>query len=126
MTHVLVIDDTENNGWTFECPGQPACSGWEECRDPAGHEGFDPEDEDSPAFDEYEDVEIHGVFHEWQWGYGWTVPFVGCVVDENGCDLPYELWDREQDRYKPGRWIVNDDWDDTDCTLILVGPEGGE
>lgn len=101
--------------WTIECSDPSACEGWEEC--PGEHGGFDPNDEDSPAFDEYEDVEIHGVPHEWRWGYGWTVPYAGCpVMGGSADDAPAEVAAAQG----VGRWEVDADWDDTDCYLILV------
>lgn len=138
--HVLVVEpDAEYAArfpdfapevrWRIECPDGNGCSGWIECD--GNHEGFDPEDEDSPAYDEYEDVEIHGVLHAYQWGYGWTTPLPEgqCVVGEcqPGIDPPEDLWQRDEQtnnlRLPLGRWVVEDEWDDTNCTLLLVGPE---
>lgn len=120
--HVIVVTVDDPDSYTIECPGKPACSGWIECD--GDHEGYDPEEEASPAYDEWDDVEIHGVLHDYKWGHGWTVPHPGCVVaDAWNVEPPGGLWDRETDAYKPGRWLVDDDWDDTDVQLILVGPE---
>lgn len=77
--HILTItpgaDSTpEDPEWSFdlECESGGNCGWWIECTE--DHTGYDPEDEESAAYDEWEGVEIHGVLHEWQWGYGWTGP----------------------------------------------------
>lgn len=134
--HILVVTPDEEYAarfpdarpytrYRYECTVPGGCGGWEECCDPAGHEGFDPEDETSPAYDQHEDVEIHGVLHEWRWGYEWTVPFVGCVVKEGGYDPPEELYQRGEDGWElpVGRWVVEDEWHDEECYMKLVGPE---
>ena len=100
--------------WAIECSDPAACPGWVEC--PENHTGYDPEDEESPAFDQYEDVMIHGVVHEWRTGYGWTVPFDGCPVRDGGGDDASDIAHEKG----VGRWEVYDDWDDTDCYLTVV------
>lgn len=118
--HILIVDE-DREGFTIECADPAHCAGWIECT--GDHTGYDPEDEESPAFDEWEDVEIHGVFHDWRRGYGWTVPYPGCVVAAEAVEAPDELWERVDGDYllKPGRWVVDDDWDDTSCYLTVRG-----
>lgn len=104
----------------LECP--VGCSGWQECREEKHTvPGYDGEnsgpwesDEDAPWYDE-EEFEFHGVLHTWNgYGYGWTVPYEGCVVGGNDWSDPYGIPDRE------GKWLVDDDWDDTTVTLTSV------
>ena len=108
----------------IECSDPAACPGWEECRG-GDHAGFDPDDEESAAYDQYEDVEIHGVLHEWKWGYGWTVPFAGCPVAANFDGDIYEL----PTPLRPGKWRLEDEWDGEDVYLTVVaevGPDGSD
>ena len=84
-----IIEVTEDGAWSIECLDGNGCSGWIECD--GDHAGYDPEDEASPAFDCYEDVEIHGVPHDWQWDYAWTIPYEGCVVQGANVDRHYRL-----------------------------------
>lgn len=120
--HAARFPDHETEYLTrIECSNPAACPGWQECRS-GDHAGFDPDDERSPAFDEFEDVEIHGVLHDWRRGY-WTVPFKGCPVVANfDCDiygLPSPL--------RPGRWRLEVDWDDEDVYLtVAAGADGTE
>lgn len=45
-----------------------------------------------------------------------TVPYKGCVVQFNGSyDLPYEY-----DELPLGEHEVDEEWDDTECTLVLA------
>ena len=99
------------------------CHGWQECRE--DHAGFDPEDEESPAFDLIEDdeIEIHGVIHTWRYGWGWTVEFPGCVVAAN--DAVHEYAEEILQEYGPGAYLVDDDWDDSSLTLDAVGLADG-
>ena len=102
--------------WRIECSDPAACPGWMEC--PENHAGYDPNVEESPAFDQYEDVMIHGVAHEWRTDYGWTVPFDGCPVQDGGDDASDIAHEKGV-----GRWEVDDDWDDTTCYLTVIEPE---
>lgn len=104
--------------WRIECSDPAACPGWMEC--PENHTGYDPDDEESPAFDEYEDVMIHGVVHEWRPGYDWTVPIDGCPVRDGAAD---DAASEIAYRKGVGRWEVDDDWDDVDCYLTVIEPE---
>ena len=113
-----IIEVTEDGAWSIECLDGNGCSGWIECD--GDHAGYDPEDEASPAFDCYEDVEIHGVPHDWQWDYAWTIPYEGCVVQGANVDPPDELYEHETVQYRPGRWVVDADWDYTDCCYLTL------
>jgi hypothetical protein len=108
--HTLTI--TESDHWTHEdpdwdfkitCWAPSTCEGWIECS--GDHAGYDPEDEESPAFDEYEDVEIHGLLHEWR--NNWVVPFPGCIVDASEwIDDAREIARQEG----PGTYWVASEW----------------
>lgn len=98
---------------TVECSDPGACPGWIECD--GDHTGFDPDDEASPAYDEWEGVMIHGVPHDWN-SWGWSVPYAGC---------PMTAFAREQDfdgidRSRPGRWLLDVDWDDDECYMTVI------
>lgn len=116
-----VTDEDRADAWTWhvECSDPAACPGWIECA--KDHPGMDPDDEDSPAFDKHdEEVEIHGVMHTWIWGYNWTVPFVGCpVAEDRDHDIPDGI---PTPLARPGRYPVETEWDETDCTLMLIEP----
>jgi hypothetical protein len=86
MSHNLAITksvhwtpDEPDWDFTIKCLTPNTCNGWIECL--GDHAGYDPEDEESPAFDQYEDVEIHGMLHKWYATNNWVIPFLGCVVD---------------------------------------------
>ena len=98
----------------IKCSVEGGCGGWQECRE--DHTGFDPNDEDSVAYDEFEDVMIHGVSHVWRWGYDWTVPYEGCILEHGDFEVPDEI-----DKRRDGVYEVDDDWDDTDVWLTYVG-----
>lgn len=105
------------------------CNGWQECREPHVVEGYDgpndgPDDseEDAPWADR-EEFEFHGVLHTWRGGWGWTVPFVGCVLAEQ------DLADYIHDIYAehgPGEYLVDDDWwDETHSSISAVSMADG-
>lgn len=106
----------------IECPTPEHCTGWEECRGPhtspdglldANDGPYDCE-EDVP-WEGQEEFEFHGELHTWCGSWGWMVPFPGCIVVAQGIEVPGDI-DTERD----GRWLIEDDWDDTDCYLVLV------
>ncbi len=110
--------------YKLECPGQPHCTGFQECREPHVFNGIDasegPYDDCEPdaPWEGVDDFEFHGEPHTWRWGWGWTVPFKGCVLAEQCLDEDDLLSGRE-----PGRYYVRDHWhDETDVELELVGP----
>ena len=99
------------------CPGPKYCHGWQECD--GDHTGYDPEDEESPAFDQYEDVEIHGVLHEWKCGHNWTVPYKGCVLEGRAWPWGDNVHDILM-TYGPGEYVIDEDWDDTDVFVTAA------
>lgn len=110
-----VTDEDRADAWScwIECSDPASCPGWTEC--PESHEGFDPEDEESPAFDEYEDVMIHGVSHNWEWGWNWTVPYEGCPVKASDHDTPDGVV-----LDGPRRYLLETEWEDEHCYLTVV------
>lgn len=124
--HVLVVaksDDWHDDdpAWDFavECCNPDQCNGFIECD--KAHDGMDPNEETSPAYDQTENVLIHGEHHDWHYGFGWCVPFNGCVVKGVG-NWTDSAWDIASD-HGAGRFVVEDEWDD-DCSLLFVRPEG--
>lgn len=132
--HILVL--TKSDDWDeehpyfnhqIECLNVEKCGGWAECMKPhevdgkSANDGPWDADDDDPWIDE-EEFTFHGVEHTWHYGYGWTTPFKGCVVAENdaACDYAHDIGVE----HGPGRYVVDDEWDDTDCTLMYVGPAG--
>jgi len=100
------------------CLTPERCNGFEECA--GDHTGMDPDDEDSPAYDRGDEFEMHGVAHEWHYGYGWTVPYNGCVVQAGWNDsLPDEIHELGE-AHGPGLHLVDDDWDEGMVTLTRV------
>lgn len=114
--------DTEY-AWSLECSDPGACPGWVECT--GDHTGSDPEDDTSPAYEQWDDVAIHGLPHDYRYGHGWTVPDPGCPVVNNTSFGSTYLPD-EVDMTRAGRWEVDPDWDDTECTLTLIRELAGE
>lgn len=129
--HVLVIEpdtayaerfpdaDIEYR-WRIECLSPEKCGGWQECSEshevpgvPVNDGPWDS-DESAPWF-EQDYFTFHGVEHEWRSGYGWTVPFDGCVVAYNS-----PFYDCPIDPLRPGRWVVDDEWDDEWMTLVAI------
>ena len=118
----------------IECTVPGGCGGWEECREPHEVDGVSAADgpydtvcscADAEAtacsipWCGHDEFEFHGVLHEWRSGYGWTVDFDGCVL---AAYPDFELPDGI-DTTRDGKWRVEDDWDDTDCYLNLIGEE---
>lgn len=132
-------EDVESHEHSIVCPYTGGCGGWVECRQPHEVDGKSascgPEEcicdheqpsclgedggEHPPWYDQ-EDFEFHGVMHTWRHGHGWTVPYDGCIVLYNSSyDLPHEY------ELPLGEHEVDAEWDDTDCTLVLV-PEAAK
>lgn len=116
---------------TITCCVAGGCGGWQVCMEPHEINGVNATDSPygtacscaeaesttcSIPWCGYDGFEFHGVWHEWRWGYAWTVPYEGCVLAEYD---DYELPDGI-DTTRDGRWLVEDDWDDTDCSLMLI------
>lgn len=145
--HVLVkrlhpdlqgVDD--EYAYDLECPGAPHCTGWQECDQTHEVDGISAANgPDEPLdtcecdgclvcscpslpWDGVEEFEFHGVVHTWHIGYGWTVPYNGCVVREHDLEEHDLLLDEP-----PGRYLVDAEWPEPEeVYLELVGPEGGD
>lgn len=104
--------------WRVECSDPARCEGWTECA--VTHENA-PDDPDETGGDQH--ITLHGVEHLWVAGWGWVARLEGCPVDERApdCDPPEGM---PLDR--PGRYLVDADWDDTDLYLELVDTEAGD
>lgn len=105
------------------CLAPEKCGGWWECREPHEVDGRSAEagpwnSEDCDPWVEEEEFTFHGVEHTWRWGYGWTVPYPGCVVAVN--DSAVEGADELAQQHGEGRYLVDDDWDETTCYLTYV------
>lgn len=144
-------DDHEWN-WSITCLAPEKCGGWQECGKEHRLEGVSaadgPYDNDCPGWHgpyladdahdkrmqaesaqhypwcDEDEFEFHGVLHTWRYGYGWTIPFDGCAVAAN-LSWADEAWDIA-DEHGEGSHVVDDDWDDTDLTLIYVRTLAGD
>lgn len=128
--HVLVkeIDpeDHEEFRYRIECQVPDSCDGWWECDKPHEVDGRRADGAQDGPFDceadvpwsDKEEFEFHGVTHTWRYGHGWTVPFEGCIVAWADSEPPEEV-----EALPPGRYEVEDEWDDTSLYLNYVGPE---
>jgi hypothetical protein len=134
MTHLLTITPTEDHteedsDYRFEitCHEPEKCNGFWECMEPHKVDGKSaaagPYDcsYDDPWCDE-DEFEFHGVVHTWHYGWGWTVPYPGCVVaaNEHWTD---DAWDIARE-HGPGVHEVDDDWNDDSCILIWLRKVG--
>lgn len=125
-THILIkeIDagDSEEFTYRIECQIAGGCGGWRECDKPPEFDcrfADSPHDcEDDALWCGLDEFEFHGVLHTWRDGYGWTVPFEGCIVAWADWDAPDEV-----EALPPGRYQVDDEWEDTSLYLIYRGPE---
>lgn len=105
------------------CLAPAKCGGWQECHEPHEVDGANAGDgpwraSDSDPWADLDRFTFHGVEHEWHGGYGWTVPFHGCVVAENDSvgDFAQEIG-RE---HGEGTYAVMDDWDDGLSALDVI------
>lgn len=121
--HALLVEQGDDHfedqpDWkgTIHCLTPAKCEGWWECS--GDHTGYDPDEKDSPAYDQTEDVMIHGVLHGYQHGFGWTVPYDGCIVAAS--DSIHEHVYEIGQQHGAGLHLVDTEWEDTDCTLIYV------
>lgn len=96
---------------SITCLHPDLCAGWIECSEE--HPNSDPEDDESPVYDQYDDVMMHGVPHDHHDGM-WTVPYKGCVVRGGDWETPDDLYP-----LRAGEWIVEDEWEDT-CVYLNV------
>ncbi|MFG3340561.1 hypothetical protein [Glycomyces sp. NPDC048151] len=134
IDHLLTVEvDTEyaerfpdaeaQHRWGITCLYPDQCKGWQECNKTHEANGVSaangPYDaEEGAPWDGLDEFEFHGQEHKWVDYHGWTVPYVGCVVQGNDVEVPDELRP-----LRPGKWIVEDDWDDDLCTLTVVREE---
>lgn len=131
-------EHVDSRSYGTKCMATNGCGGWIECReshevdgkkadcgpydcDCGGEDGpsclGETEADYAPWYDR-EEFEFHGVEHTWRYGHGWTVPYTGCIVAWGD----YELPDGSEDLPR-GEYQVDDDWDDTDCYLLLVASQ---
>lgn len=99
---------------TVTCSNPSACEGWIKCS--ADHDGYDPDDPDSPAYDEWEGVMIHGKIHDWHSIYGWVTEHPGCPVIDHTPEQDFDGIDTSRD----GTYLLDIDWDDTACFMTVV------
>lgn len=142
--HVLTIvrgndwmPDEPDWDWDLTCVDFNACDGqgWWECGVHLAHTTatYKARDEgrvlldhppacDAPAPGEWNDDEdeilAHGVWHTYRYGWGWTVPYPGCVLvgHDNIADHVWEIARTEG----TGTYLVIEDWDDTDVAALDV------
>lgn len=126
-------EDPSEYTYTLECPGAPHCTGFSECDKPHVHNGIDadevtPEDgvvDDHggvPPWDGIYEWTFHGVLHTYHYGYGWTVPYTGCVLREYDLEFDDALLDQP-----PGRYLISVYWEDPESPMIDdVQPEPGK
>lgn len=120
-------DQPDWNG-AVVCLVPALCGGWQTC----GHDECrvgSPYDADNGAepWYEQEEWEFHGELHTYRYGHDWTVPFPGCVVTES--DAVFQAAYDIGQQHGEGTYLVDDEWDDTSCTLIygkrVTPPVGG-
>lgn len=129
LLHVAKTADwhPDEHDWDIKvtCLNPDRCDGWQEC--PGNHEqdgisaadGPWEGDEDAPWFEE-EEWDFHGVAHTWRYGYGWTVPYPGCVVADND-NVREQGWEIAEE-HGAGVYAVEDEWDDDYVTLNYLRP----
>lgn len=118
----------------IRCDEPQHCMGWQECRrlhicqhgheivfDELSPDGPCPGMDDDNCAGRDEGETFHGQAHTHHWGWGWTVPYVGCIVAANWCgELTPDI-----DTLPIGEHPVEADWwDDTECSLDVVDREG--
>ncbi len=101
--------------WHVECSDPKACPGWIECdlRDDLDHSDQDWDGED-------EEKIIHGMVHQHRYGYGWVLDFEPCPLVLADLELPDGM---DDEHLVPGRYPVDQDWDDHDAYIMLINPE---
>lgn len=105
------------------CLSPAKCGGWQECRESHEMPGMPTNDgpwdsDESAPWCDQDYFTFHGVEHEWRSGYGWTVPFEGCVVaaDDSVGDNAHDIGVAHGE----GTYLVDDDWDDEYVTLAII------
>lgn len=124
-THHLVVTETADSTpdhpdykWRIACLTPATCTGWMTC---AGDHSDAPDD---PYDLEDGEVEIHGVIHEYHMGE-WTIDFPGCVVAAAVFDWGSDTASDIAHDHGPGTHVVDNDWDDSDLTLIYIETVSG-
>jgi hypothetical protein len=125
-------NDDDDYGWEITCLDPGTCIGWESCRldyqhdtrvrdgipSVAPHWAHGPDDieSDGTVWEGAEEADFHGVTHTWHWDWGWTVPYVGCIVaaQDGVCDEAHDI----ACELGPGSYICDTDWyDETSVRL---------
>lgn len=127
--HILTItkgDDFDPRwpvfGYNIECLNKDKCGGVEVCVKDHTVDGRSAQEgpyecDDNAPWSGCDDFEFHGVIHHWHYCIGWTTPYPGCVVADA------EVHDDANDigiEHGPGRYAIEDDWDDFNCRLDYV------
>lgn len=124
---IVCTDPQRCEGWTA-CPephefdGISAACGPHSCDCPDGHPnclGEGPGEGGNrprpPWFDQ-EEFDFHDVTHTWRNGWGWTVPYRGCIVA--GIDAE---WPEQIEQTPIGAWEIDEEWvDESDCYLSFT------
>ena len=98
-------DRADYYAWRVVCSDPAGCPGWVECT-----ETHEVDDDPWGDFDRYL---FHGVMHDWRAGYGWTVDYAGCPVEDSDTELPDGIDTTVDDEYP-----IEVEWDDELCVLI--------
>lgn len=132
--HLMYPEHLDDRHYSVLCPHPDECNGWMECLRqhicPHGHSagmGFEEMSSDGPCpghdndndpncYSGYDEFNFHGEWHTYRYGWGWTTEWPGCVVADADIDFYY----LPVERLPRGEYPVNDDWDDTYCTLELI------
>lgn len=126
-------EHVDSREYHIRCPSGNGCSGWLSCNHPHEVDGVSAnrgpdeccgalfgqghEDDclgDSLPWRNRDEFVFHDELHMWQYGWGWVLPYVGCVVNYD-CELPDNY-----DDLPIGEYEVDSDWDDFSCYLTLV------
>ena len=129
------FEDQPDWDGSITCLAPAKCGGWWECGETHGVNGTSagdgPYGADCPGcivplgadeahlpWCDEDEFEFHGVLHTWRYGYGWTVPYDGCVVQaaDDVCDAVYDIGQEHGE----GTYFVDDEWDDTSCSLVFA------
>lgn len=107
--------------WSLTCQAPNLCGGWWECSETHEVDGLSASDgpyacETSAPWCDEDEFEFHGVTHTWRYGWGWTVPYEGCVVQT--ADIGDGVDDIARE-HGEGTYEVDDDWDETSCYIAF-------
>ncbi|CCW14633.1 hypothetical protein [Rhodococcus aetherivorans] len=123
ITKAIDRKDPSEFTYTLECPGAPHCTGFSECHEKHVQDGIDADevtpydgetdDGEAPPWDGADEWTFHGVAHTYRYGYGWTVPYTGCVLREYDLEFDDALLDQP-----PGRYSISVYWEDPESPMI--------